>query len=118
MSGIHVPGRNMPTQNPLEVLNSHLSNITRLMTAQASVLGMIAENTKAKPGEVLFPHVATVARTESGAWGAFCLGCTHDTGDKEFVYPCHWAEEGSLMWPPQFLMEVPESPEEHTKAPS
>ena len=112
MSGIQIPGRG-PTANPLEVQNQHLGNIVKLMTAQAIALDKIVKNTEAKPDELTFPHVAAVARTDSGAWGVFCLGCTHDTGDKDFVYPCHWAEDGSPLWPPQFLMEIPESPEGH-----
>ena len=109
---IQVPGRG-GTANPLEVLNMHLGNMVKLLTAQAMALDKIVKNTESKPGELVFPHVATVVRTESGAWAVFCLGCTHDTGDKDFVYPCHWASEDDSMWPPQLLMVVPESPEGH-----
>ena len=100
------------------MLNQHLGNITRVMTAQALAIEKIVKNTENKPGDVIFPHVACVALTESGAWGVFCLGCTHDTGDKDFVYPCHWyTQDDSHPWPPQFLMQVPESPEGHDETP-
>lgn len=88
-------GRPEGTNNPLVVLNQHLSQITE-------VLAQIATNTRPDATAIL-PHVYVVARNDDpqqGAmWGSFCLACTDSAGN--YVFPCAVVQDP--IHPPAFF---------------
>jgi hypothetical protein len=49
-------------------------------------------------------HWPAVALRTDGSWGVFCRGCSTDSDDGDYVYPCR--KRTHVEWPPQRLYEA------------
>lgn len=78
MSDLHVPGKR-PQNNPLEVLNAHLENIT---TALKSVQVAIAD------------HHYMLIEVDTGRWMSACFACSKAAGAA--IHPCRGEAAGPV----------------------